>query len=308
MINGKTREWLTLHIFCHQHDQQEALLNQALFPAIEELKDQGHCNEWFYIRYWEGGPHTRMRFLNASPEVETTIRKVANQFMREMFPPKDPKKAPWNEQTEIITLPYEPEYMRYGGKLAMDISEKLFHQSSEMTVHVLRETVGNFEKRIIMAFDLMVITALCMAVEPERISEYFGQYALFWGEFIESKDELEKRKNLALQHKETLESRIHTLITLAEEPSKSSFYQKWVGQLYDARSSLEELARQGNLLDPHLGETFVDRKMFIKTISSIAFSHIHMTNNRLGIIPGYEYYLGTMIQSLAKEGRYAQAQ
>lgn len=46
----------SIHYFIHNFDDQDRL--------IVKLKEIFKDIQWFYIRYWEGGPHLRIRFLD----------------------------------------------------------------------------------------------------------------------------------------------------------------------------------------------------------------------------------------------------
>jgi hypothetical protein len=68
----------------------------------------------------------------------------------------------------------------------------------------------------------------------------------------------------------------------------------------DVHTNLEELANLGMLLVPYSGQPVVRHEDRLEAMRSIAWSHIHMMNNRLGMTPSYEYYLARVAQRLCE--------
>jgi thiopeptide-type bacteriocin biosynthesis protein len=61
------------HVF--HHDDLDALLTRAVAPLASHLADQHLISEFFYLRYWEGGPHVRIR-LRTAPPFLPAVRQV----------------------------------------------------------------------------------------------------------------------------------------------------------------------------------------------------------------------------------------
>ncbi|MEV0278506.1 lantibiotic dehydratase C-terminal domain-containing protein [Streptomyces sp. NPDC050610] len=77
------RRWVSAHLF--YHGDQDALIVGAVRPAVERLRRAGHADGFFFLRYWEGGPHVRLRVLAAPEhvqEVRTAIEETAAEFYR----------------------------------------------------------------------------------------------------------------------------------------------------------------------------------------------------------------------------------
>ena len=64
-----TRTWSAVYVYLHRSRADiDSFLLEHLAPHAEELVAAGHAEAWFYLRYWDGGPHLRARFLNADGE------------------------------------------------------------------------------------------------------------------------------------------------------------------------------------------------------------------------------------------------
>lgn len=313
-----TRDWLALHIFYHNVMKQDAFLNECLIPAIRTLQAEGHCQDWFFLRYWEGGTHVRVRFLNPSAAVEEKIREAATAFMaahppeqeltREAYyenhtfdgEPVDVETLPWYPNGSVVQLPYEPEYKRYGGRHAMALGEEVFRISSDTAAAVIAATPGEYQKRMSMAMDLMILMARCLGVEADMMAPYFNRYSLYWQRFTPQPEDVRaKIKESFERQSEQLVPRFKTLLQFVNSADDFPIYREFVNQLLDVRRRLEELAEQGLLESPYDEEPVDSAMRTVYAITGIAFSHLHMTNNRLGLTPVYEHYLGYMVHLTA---------
>lgn len=312
------RDWHAYHIFYHRFDKQDSLLLDCIAPLVAEVQEKNLCKDWFFIRYWEGGPHIRLRFLDPDPLVETMIHERITDFIT-AYPPKeeitrdqyyrnhkfdgepvDPDTLPWYPNGSIVKLPYEPEYQRYGGKDAMAISEKIFTYSSEMALKVMGETAGDLAKRLNLAMDLMILTARCLDVRSEELAGYFKRYADYWGGFLDQpKEAVQKIEFTFSKQAERLVKRLAILEKIHDSQEEVPLYRIWVEQLKSAQQSYHQLASEGKLISPiSIPNKKGDQTRF--AVSAIAFSQIHMTNNRLGLAPPFEHYLGYMIYLIAQ--------
>ncbi|MFD2171146.1 lantibiotic dehydratase C-terminal domain-containing protein [Tumebacillus lipolyticus] len=320
MIGETEREWAGFHIFYHHFEKQDDLLLDCLFPAVRKLQAEGHCREWFFLRYWEGGPHIRIRFLQPSEQVEAYIREQAVAFI-EANPPQaemsatayyanhkfdgeavDRDSLPWYGSGSIVRLPYEPEFKRYGGSAAMEVSEDLFNSSSDLVEQVLRATRGEYQKRMNIAMDLMLLTALCLGVRVEDVGMFFERYMYSWQTFVDQPEaQRVKIGELYERQRDVWKPRFRTLVEFVNSDQEFLFYRQWVDQLKRAFARLEEIALRGELVCPYDDDPVDSERRRRYAIASIAVSQIHMTNNRLGVLMSYEHYLSCMLRLMAAD-------
>lgn len=317
MSQTAVRNWHAYHIFYHRFDKQDELLMNCIAPMVRQFQEDNLYKDWFFIRYWEGGPHIRLRFLDPDPKTEPVIRERITRFIQEHPPqeemtreqyyrnhkfdgePVDPESLPWYPNGSIVKIPYEPEYQRYGGQAAIATSEKMFTHSSEMAMQVMAKTAGELAKRLNIALDLMVLTALCLEVRPEELATYFKRYADYWSSYLDQPAEAEKKIKVSFSKQENqLTKRLALLEQLTESTQEVPLYRRWVDQLKVAHQSYRKLAEEGKLVSP-LDSPAEGEDWIRFAISAIAFSQIHMTNNRLGLAPPFEHYLGYMIYLMA---------
>ncbi|WP_281873802.1 lantibiotic dehydratase C-terminal domain-containing protein [Nocardia sputorum] len=65
--------WVSAHIF--YHGSLTTVLTDLVAPLTQELSSGGSIRDWFYLRYWDGGPHVRLRLLPAHGVAAGPIRR-----------------------------------------------------------------------------------------------------------------------------------------------------------------------------------------------------------------------------------------
>ncbi|WP_293573089.1 lantibiotic dehydratase C-terminal domain-containing protein [Phaeobacter sp.] len=58
-------QWAAFHLF-HAGDLDDVLL-QVVKPVIAEVQTENPTLNWFFLRYWNGGPHVRLRVRGVTP-------------------------------------------------------------------------------------------------------------------------------------------------------------------------------------------------------------------------------------------------
>ncbi|QQQ79270.1 lantibiotic biosynthesis protein [Saccharothrix sp. 6-C] len=151
------RDWVGAHVF-HRGDQ-DLLVTGAMAPVCEDLTRTGRARGWFFLRYWEGGPHVRLRVLAKAPaEVRSAVaRSCARHLADHPSPPggwsqgeyeavarrraEDEHLTGWDRRLrEVDTVEfvaYEPDHRAYGDGRALRAVERHFTDSSRVAVHLL---------------------------------------------------------------------------------------------------------------------------------------------------------------------------
>ncbi|AST93513.1 MULTISPECIES: thiopeptide-type bacteriocin biosynthesis protein [Sutcliffiella] len=293
-------KWISLHIFHHNmrnYDELIVILNQVM----TDLENENEVNKWFYIRYWEGGPHVRLRFLtvNEKKTIQTISEKI-QAFWKDAEPIesltkeqyyRDHKfdgqalpfeKLPWYGDRRIQPIPYVPEIERYGGKDVIQNSEAMFHSSSKLVCFILEKLGLDPAKRFIVGLTLtrLLMEQLLEFDDMEDNIQFTSFYKEYWESFVAGNetDEL-------------------VLLFKANEKSIRKFYS----MLKDNPFVTDQLLRMKNEL--HVVRDTVQDELYIHRIVA---SHIHMTNNRLGVSPFVEYYISdylcTFFEEIHKNG------
>lgn len=172
--------WSSLHVFYHADRQAtDRLLVEGIRPLVDRLLAEQRIESWFFIRYWEGGPHVRLRLLGAGAETVSQVADELRAYLRDLPEPAisiDPKpfyasvtaepdavdKYGWFASGEVREVPYVPETERYGGPTGLAISEDLFQASSRAALATI-QLAPDPQKRLLVA--LQMLLALVQAIE-----------------------------------------------------------------------------------------------------------------------------------------------
>ncbi|GAA3222657.1 hypothetical protein GCM10020256_30240 [Streptomyces thermocoprophilus] len=68
--------WHSLHL--HRYAGQDRFLVEHLTPVVAPLRDSGELESFFFLRYWQGGHHIRLRLRPADPDPGRADRLVSD--------------------------------------------------------------------------------------------------------------------------------------------------------------------------------------------------------------------------------------
>jgi thiopeptide-type bacteriocin biosynthesis protein len=179
------REWVGVHVF-HRGDL-DAVLVEAVGPLVDELSSAGALGSWFFLRYWEGGPHLRVRLRPAAPEhAEDVSARVVERCARHLRSrPAGPAPtdvieayrelaarwaraehlAEYDDRVRAVDsvelVPYRPESAVYGERAALAAAEAHFAESSALALRLLRGGLPMDRRRAVALAALMLAVAVC---------------------------------------------------------------------------------------------------------------------------------------------------
>lgn len=285
--------WVALHAFYHNYHKYDEFVCEIV-DKLEKYKEDNLIDKWFFIRYWDGGPHFRFRFL--SPKSEMVEREITKQIRDYIFnnpsenkitkedyyknskfdgKPMNIDELPWYDEGSVVNIKYEPEILRYGGENVMEYSESLFMESSRLVKDLILATKDNFSKKLmyssaityILAKDLMDISG------ESNVNKFFDLYIDMWRNFTDSSENEEKLKQF-------LEANANAIETIKEGLLQKKIFKEYLEKIKNIFSKIVD-----NIQDP-------------TALKYIVASHIHMTNNRFGVTPVYEYYISETLSKV----------
>ncbi|MWV45651.1 hypothetical protein GRF59_18725 [Paenibacillus sp. HJL G12] len=291
--------WKSDRIYYQNYANYDGLI-MRLAERLEKLVEDGRISKWFFLRYWEDGPHIRIRYLSEEElaadqlfdeakawiKQHPTERKLTKEeYFRHHKFDGDPlalEQQEWYEEGDIIAKPYEPEYDRYGGKALMPLTETLFLESSRLAVLLLKlMRESSFTARLLVAMTVVQELAEgCFENMPRlgAVQSYYRKSADSW-----------KR----LYRLETMDLPDRLVQGISNNPR----WKEAVVRLLYADGEYDRM--KGRLLAGYasIGDALEDEQQ----IRAIIYSHLHMLNNRLGIGPEYEYALYETLWSLGSK-------
>jgi thiopeptide-type bacteriocin biosynthesis protein len=292
--------WRALHVYVHDGAaQMEQLLTATIYPWVVAARDRGAVKSWFMVRYWEGGPHLRVRLRDADDAAVADLRDQVTAFLREQpvaDPPLDPvayyraaagpgatlDQPPWHADHSVVDYPYIPETTRYGGPHGMAVCEDEFAASSEIAVATIRAAPSR-SKRLRAAADLLLASVWATGMSWPGTVEWLRGYACSWGTVTEAPPvdvaSLRRAAEAAYLRDEqrwlSHRARVREAIGVPHTAVGT-----WYARQEATWARLTGLHRAGDLTIPPV---------------AVFQSLVHMTHNRLGLRLDEEAYLAWLL-------------
>lgn len=303
-------DWLAAHLF-HQGDIDRMLVG-LVAPLGHELAAGGLVEGWFFLRYWEGGNHVRLRMLvpdtSARERVRDLVTARGEEYFRrnpspELLRPEQYRRIAVDlagaenltgyatelyPNDSVVFLPYRREHDRYGYGTAMEAVERHFMDSSRIALDLLSRRLTT-PQRDSVCFSLMMLAWFGGEPDPARLREWrellhaswatrFGTLAGGAGGTLE--DEFAER---FVRHRERLVGLSRKLRAFTCPEQTDTPLAAWAQSIARLRA-----ARYSPVLP-------------------VLDSCVHLFCNRLGISPPGEVYLRFLatrcVDVLAEEGR-----
>jgi thiopeptide-type bacteriocin biosynthesis protein len=324
-MNSSDDTWLAGHLY--YSGNWESFLTQAVSPFIDQVVSQGLATQFFFIRYWERGPHIRLRFKGEMDVLERVVKPQFKQFFLhyyERYPSQREEptwvqdlaaEQRWFPNNSLQFIAYEAEVERYGGPEGIRLSEKQFQASSRAVLALLQDSENwGYDRALGAAIQLHLTFAAALGMDAYATAQFYTQVSRHWlNRVYPVASQLTDRERTARQQA-TLAAYVHTFahqrttlvpyhevlwnaLTMGVE-----FDHPWLNQW---RNDMEQLAAALRVAqhsqrliiprcfryDPSINITEEKQQLW-----PILESYVHMTNNRLGILNRDESYLGYVMQ------------
>ncbi|QQQ73380.1 thiopeptide-type bacteriocin biosynthesis protein [Saccharothrix sp. 6-C] len=180
--------WTGLHVrLSWAVEHVDAFIADALAPAMAAHRADGGLADWFYLRYWQTGPHLRVRVKDARVDLAAQLRDLVAAADFPVVEP-DPDAfytsigaAPgaWLPHGDVRPVEYEPEVRRYGGPELLPLAEDVFCRSTEVAAAVLR-VARTPTAKVNAAVELVMATTLAMKLDRLAASAWLRALAAGW--------------------------------------------------------------------------------------------------------------------------------
>jgi hypothetical protein len=204
-------EWLAVHVFYASNPNP--MLTDCVAPLVARLREEGLIRRYFFIKYWQEGPHVRLRLLPTTPAdrpaVQARVEEALDAFLRvrpslfdvdheavggfhrEMYVFEYGEEAwerdygaagmPVRANNSYVLMKYEPEYDRYGGETGVAVAEWHFEHSSDLVLRLLAST--NVHVRTVMlglSTQLALVLGYTFRPDPGALALFLRYYCEFW--------------------------------------------------------------------------------------------------------------------------------
>lgn len=191
--------WRSFHIF--YYDNHDQLLRCGILPTVKKY----NLGQFFFIRYWEQGPHIRLRIKTDDDglikkiidDIEKYIslnRSVADisgehyNDLSQVFAQKEKLESEnWRQivpNNTVCLKKYIPEIDKYHGEKGVEIAESEFCYSSILALNVLLKARKKSEKMLYGAAYALEL-ADSVFKQNEKKLRFFKLYRRYWENFVE---------------------------------------------------------------------------------------------------------------------------
>lgn len=294
--------WTALHIYL-PYSCQDPFLKHMYNNIPNGIK--AIDNHYFFLRYWQGGPHIRLRMLGLSPveknsfiedckmvAAEVISKEVEVEYLKSTVNQKvlasleEEQTIPIQPIGSVLLKPYHPEFKKYGGNIGISIAERLFCQTSEAILSLLcRNAHISQSQKIGISVQIMMSAFLGYGMKINDIISFTRLYIKGWSEYF-TKDYSALWKNQFTHSKLSIINRLESLMQNVEK--NDAFYSIF----YDTRYKLD--THQDEITDI-LSCNFPYIHSYHDVLNHLMFHFLHTTNNRLGLLPAQESFSAYLV-------------
>lgn len=316
--------YVSAHIFYNARDLRPVVLG-CVDPLVERLKREELISSFFFIRYWEGGSHVRLRLRVASADKTDAVREAVAaevpaffsrqpsmfnadrdemramirslhefEFGREAFASRyaSDQDISIYDNNSCHFIAYEPEYGRYGGAHGIELAHQNFHISSILAIRSLHENNTRMQRMVMgLAFQVTLHFAYCFFGSVAKTRAFFEQYIQFFSKLSTPSDADSKLDLLFTRQGATVSSYVAELDTMHARIRESSVNPlgEYLRHAERMRDHLTAAYHAGSLEFDFPAETLD------AALTRLVISYIHMNNNRLGLLIFEETYIASLI-------------
>jgi hypothetical protein len=300
--------WVSAHLF--HYGDLDALVTAVVAPLVAELTGSGAIEGHFFLRYWEGGPHVRLRLRPANRDLAGPVRDLVRARATEYLASHSstPRLAPEsyralaeklgraerrdeyetglrpNDSVQFIA--YRPEYAAYGDDACLAAVEQHFTESSTIALGLLRSGRSREQRAASALAALTTTVAVCAPELPEAAVRVRGARALVHPAGADER---------AYQQRcHALRRQVAQLWGYASQTGAADHGQlgHWVRSVRRLRDRLESLRAAGRCAPPDPGSPMAFLAAALPAgqhpVCLILLRCAHLLHNRLGLLAGDE--------------------
>jgi len=187
--------WVSLHVF--HHGDLDALLVDGVRPLVGELHRRSLIDGFFFLRYWEGGPHVRIRLSSTAGD---RVRDLATDRLRAHLA-AHPSQAPTGTgdygelaarlaaregmtaylrepmpNDTVHEIAYRPETGRYGDGASLARAERHFVESSRIALGLIAAGTTRAQRQTVAFSALLLARHGRRLPAPARHDAYEPHY------------------------------------------------------------------------------------------------------------------------------------
>lgn len=324
--------WLSVQLY--YNEPWEDFLQKAVEPYVNTAIQTGIAHQYFFIRYWEKGPHIRLRLKGNAEMVNTILKPNLEEHFTHYFeskpsrriepnyPPNFSSDLKWHPNNSIGYNEYQPELNRFGGKIGTQLSERQFMLSSKVILEFIKikGKSWSYDDAMGAAIKLHLSFIHAAGFDLDSSIQFFDFFTKNWLPYtfknIEeqlNKEDFNIQSGLSIDaFEKAFSNQREVLIPFhvslwealgSNDEFEESILNYWVTENLEIISELTGNFKEGNLTlraQPH-SYPVKPANHNNELVWSILADYIHLTNNRLGILNRDESYLSFIMMRCLEE-------
>ncbi|MFE9245563.1 lantibiotic dehydratase C-terminal domain-containing protein [Nocardiopsis sp. NPDC006938] len=281
--------WISAH--CYYHQDPAVVVGSVVAPTVETWGER--APDWFYVRYWTGGPHVRFRLWVPDPDDRAAVREEVRSRFADLVD-REPSLAvadPADYQrladligdsgsgaggdlfpdNTLVWEPYRPDTELYGGPAAMPHVERFFTASSRDALAY----VGTPTDPVARAVWCMT-GGLATVGDADWVNRFVDHMV---GRWIGERTGAQWQRVVERSWQRSGE-RVRQLVRHALTASPGGGEGEWLGACRRLQEGLADVEARG-LLELSEGTAPADLPHLDRGMATL--SALHMHNNRLGV-------------------------
>lgn len=302
--------WMAVHL--HYCEPWEQFLIEAIKPYVSTVMATGIAEQYNFLRYWDRGPHIRLRFKGNSNVLNDLLRPNLDIHFENYFdvhpsqltipnyPTNFPKEFRWFSNNSIHYSTYEMPVHRFGGTEFSHVAEQQFQASSDIVLHLLEKhnAFWDSDEALQIAIKLHLSLLYSMGMTQEEIYQFTKQYFQNWLRNAPYFTPRSRRNpQFELSYRDQLLSEFDRDYRKHQFLLKTKVAKFWTclkQKCYFEDERLNEWIDFNQAAHCVLKTKYNGHYSFSKTpvaFTNLCSEFIHQTNNRLGIHDVNEGYL-----------------
>lgn len=331
MNTNSTDKWLSTHIYYNQ--PWEHFLHASLYPFVDSALKMGIIQQFFFVRYWERGPHIRLTIKGEQSSLDSILKPHLEEHFASYiernpssridpnYPSNFPDHYKWHPNNTIRYVSYLPELSRFGGLVGQAICEAQFHHSSVAVLDVLKRNKLDWTYEDAMSSAIQLHTTFAHAVglsiaeaieffeffynnhlrKPSQRFQTYEHRPAFEEDVAETEQTFERA--LSFQSK-IMQQHLQKLWLALESPYQQvpQNLQRWHfnNQVVGKKLAQASITNQLRTRTRDFQFSFLPKEEKQQLIWSLYADFVHLTNNRLGLMHRDESFIAYIImKSLA---------
>ncbi|GAA2272580.1 hypothetical protein GCM10010430_68180 [Kitasatospora cystarginea] len=318
---ARATDWVCAHVF--YDTDQDGLLADCVRPLAGALLADGLVQRYFFLRYWEGGPHVRLRLLPALAADRAEVERLTETRIRAFLAGRQARDVVDRSRFAQVAadlaglegraghdqvvrpnntvefLPYEREHADYGYGPAIAAIERHFFESSRLALSVVAAG-ATLEQRALLAFDL-VVGVFALSEEVRDQWRRHGGPPLPFGSGPEAPETVARYR----AQRERLRERALDTWRMAARPDGTDQRAYWLASVRRLRDELHGLEDRGGFATEWAASPLAGPLDLAATThpatSLVLLRCAHLVNNRLGLTLWQENQLRFLVGRILAE-------